>query len=446
MLQPFVQAKCVVFDLDEVQRTNGSGVVFPTESLNCYGDTDCLWHTQERQAVPLENLETFPEAWPMISASANISSSVFHFTGLLPYSARKGESIIGGYWVYACSTTARWVPSALSIDPSVDDVVRSNLSKEVDMQEIFKADGVNMGGSVLRYFDSWMDYVNPLLNITQPQYVGGKESNEERPTSALKMIVSRFALLTTTANGTEVPSFISSDITKQDAQGMLARTYATWFADTLARLGSNFVTTLVLEDTETSVTMAWLNTIASTKNQMTRFAADSLDEIAVLYHDTSSDEGVLDWHNRTMRQMHEMYDAVVAMDFDVERYGYGSGQDSKTLWFALSMIMAYLVIIGLYAIVVTSSALLELLTGLGGRSRFILFSVSAWSDLQDITLLALRSSPPDDADLANVGGGASTSKVWQKVVKIRATEDDAVELVIGDHEGLSSLRRGVKYT
>lgn len=74
----------------------------------------------------------------------------------------------------------------------------------------------------------------------------------------------------------------------------------------------------------------------------------------------------------------------------------------------------------------------------GARGRRILH-VAAWSDLQDLLLLPLKTPAPAGGDLADVGAGAISSGVWKKVVQVRADDRDHVHLVM-DHEAQGATR------
>lgn len=90
----------------------------------------------------------------------------------------------------------------------------------------------------------------------------------------------------------------------------------------------------------------------------------------------------------------------------------------------------------LYALTVGFAHAVKL-TGRGRRLRVL--SVVPWADLQDLIVLALKTPPPRDADLADAGAGFSSPSVWKKTVKARADEQHDVQLALNDEPGMERL-------
>ncbi|GJC78605.1 hypothetical protein ColLi_01443 [Colletotrichum liriopes] len=448
MLQPFVQTKCEAYDRDELQNAGGR-VRYPTRFLNCYGDIGCLDRRGRDELFPLSYLilsntsNAVTELRLAIDApDQDTDGSTLYFIGNLPYTKKEGDFTVQKSWVYACSALARWVPTKLTIDPSVNNTVQSNFSSVTAMREMFKNEDVSVNGSVLSFNSYWMSYVNPALNITRDYYdENGTIVREELPTLALQDITDTLVRMPLTTNGTLIAGDLANSNTKSNAEFLLARLYAAWLADNLARLAAPAKPFLFLERSNTSLEVADLYQIASTEEQTTRYTSKGLDEPYVRDYDADSTKGAADDLNLTMRGLQEEFRAMVPIDFNAERYGYGSGQDSRTQTFAIFTMLAYLGVIGVYALVIALMSLNDCRTGVWGRSRIALFGLRACSDMQDLVVLALRSSAPkegeQDNDGANVRG--ETNRVLQEAVRVRSAEGNTVRLVIGDNEGL--LRR-----
>ncbi|KAF6806526.1 hypothetical protein CMUS01_14345, partial [Colletotrichum musicola] len=72
------------------------------------------------------------------------------------------------------------------------------------------------------------------------------------------------------------------------------------------------------------------------------------------------------------------------IDFEVERYGYGSGQTGRTVDFALAIMLIYLAVVAVYATAVGIRHVLEFFHFSRPGRPVRLLSVIPWSDLQDL--------------------------------------------------------------
>ncbi|KAK8110393.1 uncharacterized protein PG998_006850 [Apiospora kogelbergensis] len=129
---------------------------------------------------------------------------------------------------------------------------------------------------------------------------------------------------------------------------------------------------------------------------------------------------------------------------EVQRYGYETGQQRDTPWFAQTIMCIYLGTVLVYVMAMTMAighvlALFRVRTpGPNGHPVRVL-SVAAWSDLQDLMIRALKTPAPG-GDLADAGGGVKSDSVWKKIVRARADERDHVQLVL-DGEGEGEMRK-----
>ena len=130
---------------------------------------------------------------------------------------------------------------------------------------------------------------------------------------------------------------------------------------------------------------------------------------------------------------------VQAFDFQVERWAYGSGVQSKTLFFALVVNCAYLAFVIIHHV---AALVMYLRVRLGVKKEAGL--VKSWGDMQQLMALALKSVPPEELD--NTGSGVKARSTWRKNVGIRVNEDRDLELVFeAKTTGMMRAHRGMKY-
>lgn len=145
-------------------------------------------------------------------------------------------------------------------------------------------------------------------------------------------------------------------------------------------------------------------------------------------------------HNGTLAEVLESFDAYLRIDIVAERYGYGSGQQRRTLQWAQASMGIYLGIVVVYASWVGIMSVLDIFSPEPSRGRTRVLNVKPWSDLQDLIILALRTPVPNDRDLADAGAGVSSTRVWEKTVRAGADHDLTVQLVLGDVQVAKRLK------
>lgn len=123
---------------------------------------------------------------------------------------------------------------------------------------------------------------------------------------------------------------------------------------------------------------------------------------------------------------------VYEFDVEVERFGYAYGAQIGTVSFARVILLVYLVVFVLYVIY-----------ALWDQMNAHKYTISSWGGLHDIVTLAMNSTPAKE--LENCGAGIERSRTWQERVKIRANDDDRLEMVFQERKDHIKLRPGVKY-
>lgn len=453
MKQPFVQGKCAIYDKDELL-ASGSDAVFPTTSLNCYGDADCL----SLQSNPPRIDPSFYSApghnttglFDLYNNAAPQVKTVMQVAGMMPYASNNMEQKT---WVYACNFLARWVPSTLTVDPQVSNIMESNVSSPATLDRLF-SDTKPQRESVIEIQDSWLDHINPHFNVTHTSVHENPDryENDLGEVSPMGMILNRFLNVYRTGDNRTIVSFDTIDdsknpnLGKKDTESFLAKAYGVFLTDSLARISSHKQTFLLYREDSDNVT--WVD--LAVKNGLWSGAHSYL---AVPNNHTHPSKEVWNGNfdetplNETVEQASRSFRDVVQIDFKAERHGYGSGQSSKTLQFALVMMYIYLGAVAVYGAAVLLSGVLDRMHCAVAGRPVDLKSVAAWGDLQDLLLLALRSEPPRDGDLAHVGAGVvRSSGVWNKVAQVRVDDENTLQLVLDDRAGLLAPQKGVKYS
>ncbi|KAF9870755.1 hypothetical protein CkaCkLH20_11857 [Colletotrichum karsti] len=443
--QPFVHGKCVLYDRDQLLQENGLPY-FPVSALNCYGDAGCLrvqkdkptfksrtWNDTSTHPRMTYNLHYYDKKSP---------GGAMLWAGTIPYvgdSTNTNQKL----WVYTCSFMSRWVPASFTIDSGDSSMLLSNFSSLEDMSQAFE-DSTPQPDRVVQPDPSWVRLIDPSFNMTRMMPGTPENVAEVSETSPIKLILNQF-LDSRSNNGTKVTYIDTVDGDQKSTEIFLTKVFGVLLTDSLARTSSHEKAALILDESPTS--MKWIDlkeqsgyrsgihTVEATNNQTFP---------SVSYLNDDKDRTPLDM---SVEDATQQFRNMVQIDFDTQRYGYGSGQFTKTLQFALIMMYIYLGIVGIYGFTIFSSHAAELFGQLLGRRRFHLRSVVAWGDLADLMLLALRSNPPNDPELDHVGAGVrKTQGVWNKVVKVRIDEDNKVQLVLHEQRGVGPPKRNVLYS
>ncbi|KAK1544414.1 hypothetical protein CPAR01_01916 [Colletotrichum paranaense] len=401
--QPFVQSRCTIHDKGYLADTPGS-ISFPTKSINCFDDADCL----QSQRKPRE----FNEAdWLNNSSLDNISASstffldkenstVVYLNGMIPDSL-SGES---RNLVYICSLYASWAPSNFSMDPSVSDSLQSTFSNDRSMRDMYYGKSQE-DIRVIRFRSNWFKFLNPHWNISNTTTASGVSQIILNFSSKLKV------------NGKTVNVLAPVDGANNTASEIfLAKVFGVYLAEGLARNSQEQRTRIKLNSTDTELTYLDLNEQHGYLGGVHKITPFNNTHHQDEWRDSTTQR------NTTFAAFTEVLNTALPINFTAQRYGYGSGQGRKTLEFAQVMMLIYLGIIAVYAATVGTGYVLELLKVKSGGERIRVLSVIPWSDLQDLIVLALKTPPPSDEDLADAGAGVTSDKVWEKVV--RAESDD----------------------
>ncbi|KAI8278975.1 hypothetical protein K4K56_012915 [Colletotrichum sp. SAR 10_98] len=417
--QPFVHGKCVLYDRDQLLQDKALPS-FPVSALNCYGDAGCLRVQQDKPTFK-------SKTWNDTNVAPRMTYNLHYYdkkspggamliAGTIPY---VGDGSKQRLWVYTCSFLPRWVPASFTLDSGDASMLLSNFSSADDMAAMLQ-NTTAQSDRVVQADSSWVRLIDPEFNMTR--MVPGNSTPSVSATSPIKLILNQF-LDSREQNGTKFTYMDTVDGNQKSTEIFLTKVLGVFLTDSLARTSSHERAALILEDTDSSMKWIDLKEQIGYESGIHRVEAQNNKTYPSLSY----------WNNYTdpiplglsVSEVTQEFRKTVQIEFETQRYGYGSGQFTKTLQFALVMMYIYLAVVGIYGFTIFSSHATELMSQLMGRRRFHLRSVVGWGDLADLMLLALRSNPPDDVELNHVGAGVRKSPgVWNKVVKVRIDEDN----------------------
>ncbi|KAK1838547.1 hypothetical protein CCHR01_18829 [Colletotrichum chrysophilum] len=417
--QPMVQSKCRVYKKQDFPRPDPR-LTYPTEAMECFGDEDCKKIRDSPPVFDADFLFNVNNRSQTISTEYTTKdktvSPVVLIAGQVPFEKDHTKDI-----AYTCSLLATWVPSNFSLDPAVSDVLYSSLSNEEQLRSVHNhtlAEEVR----IIRFNHAWFPYLNPIYEMTNAGGITFK-------TSAVLRIIDLFSGLGSSASSSKAwPIY---DREPADAELYLSKVFGVYLTEALARTGMTRSMMMILDGDNQTMQAIDLNTQYT--NSDGRFEVELFNSNQTRWNFGKGPE----LRDYTLNDLyHKVLPGLLNFDFDVKRYGYGTGHQRKTVTFARVMMYIYLATVVLYAFTVGFAHAVEL-TGRGRRLRVL--SVVPWADLQDLVVLALKTPPPRDDGLADAGAGVSSPTVWKKTVKARADEQHNVRLVLNDEPGMERL-------
>ncbi|TQN65734.1 hypothetical protein CSHISOI_09721 [Colletotrichum shisoi] len=406
LYQPFVQSRCKIYNMEL-----GNKLEYPREDFECFTDRDC----EDRMRDPMPYNKTLAENDGFKNRSVVLNygthkdnSSVIFLSGVIPNTTEGRPTQV----LYMCTQTANWVPSNFSVDSGASDVLHSNLSDGKRMQKTYEDGSANV--LPIHFNKTWSKYANPSWNDSEPTTF-----------SYLYRLVQSFSLKEE-GNGTAERYMALSDPSNTTAiEVFLAKVFGGHLADALARSSFNQWKVLKLDSNSSEIAFIDLRQTYSFRGSRHRFTPNGTDLV------TDEWGGYNQTLNRSFEEAAGDFRAALPINITAERYGYGTGQgqERKTVRFARAMLLIYL---GAVAIYVAAIAVCDALDYLESRQTSRVQSVIPWTDLQELFVLGLRTTPPPpprDEDLVDAGAGVSDTRIWEKVIAARADDGDNVQLV-----------------
>ncbi|KAK1658011.1 hypothetical protein BDP55DRAFT_720985 [Colletotrichum godetiae] len=412
IFQPFVQSKCQVYNIASVSATNEK-LAYPTDALNCFGHPECqtyklnppgledLWWTRS-----IQHNSTFTSGYSIDGDQ----SSIIKIVGKL-----SNPKSTAGDLVFTCGLLASLIPSSFSMTSSQEgNTFHSAFNSKDRMNETFHQNSLDTG-HVITVNETWLRYVNP--NIT-----ASISDDWNNNSTAFYKLIRLFS--GSSEDSDEAPAMPLTELGPNGAEYLLSTVFGVYLTETLARTGAGAMTTVDLEADGNQ--MSGIDLTRQYNPQHGLFNVHPLNETHTKW-DYGTKQSVRDI---TLDFVYnEMLPSRLSLDFDVERFGFGTGHPRKTLTFARAIMYIYIGVVCLYALTVESAHFLQLL---GREQRFWVQGIEPSSRLHELFILALRLSPPNAEELADIGAGVSSPKLWQKRLRARGDRFRHVCLVLDD--------------
>lgn len=419
--QPFVQAKCKVYDKAETF-SSGQSLYYPTEFLNCFDDSVCRLFQEQPQSF----IQTWMNQTERLNRSVvttfrthGTGSPIINIAGQVPDATHNKQNDL----VFGCSLLASWVASNYSLDPTVSRTLKSSISDPNIMRGIFEKKKLD-DGYIIRFNETWFPFLDPNITVIA-------QNGLPLSTTAILRLMDLFTSINDVDGTTQtvLAPIEAGNLTA--AEILLSKVFGVYVADSLARTSSQEGTNLKLEESEDHLV------IVDLLAQHGYFGGVNYFDTFNTTHSTWKRRDVTTLLNKTVSQLSDiMSSGYTKIDFDTERYGFGSGEPRATLTYAVAVMYIYLGTVTVYALAVFFAHALEFLGAKWNNQYIRVWSVLLWDDLQDLVVLALRSQPPYDDDLADSGVDVKSYKVWKKVVKVRADGERNLHLVLHESESL----------
>ncbi|KAK3369859.1 hypothetical protein B0H63DRAFT_485662 [Podospora didyma] len=452
VFQPFVQTKCSAFNatgLANIAKSNATRGWFPTHTLSCFGDTDCesaLSETFNYTLVLSGDPNTIEVGLYAPRQTRNEARALLGAANLLYFDGKEVRRL-----VVSCTLMAHWIP-AFPVRVSLN---ASEFVQELSEYEFYPTnDG---SAKMIQISSAWLSYLDLRLNATttpQKNVSGSLNSTSStitEPTSAIGRLLWPAMRDVVLANGSTVTVFGPGSKTAGGTGLDFGIDFgAAWYDEVPNPVlgGADGMTASSIAFFEKFFSVVVVDGLARVASGYESWAPISSNETTIVAANLGVQQGpaagnwVYDWRpnanfpngsvtiggvgtlplsaNMTQEWLRRRMDDAPKFPLEAERYGYGSGQPSDSMKFALAVMYMYLAVLGVYLLWVVPSFLLRM-----GRQAKI---VAPWEDLQDLLVLAWNSEP--NVGLSREVGGAVTigswhqgKRIWNLPTAIRAEEE-----------------------
>ncbi|GAP89756.1 putative short-chain dehydrogenase [Rosellinia necatrix] len=294
-----------------------------------------------------------------------------------------------------CIIDARWATTDVTFD-TADDLVRTSLTDWLDSGNLLTGD-VDMKAALSKWRISdpislsrdWAATLNSLdLKTSEDSIYYGL--------GFVEYLIQRFVQIGTGEDGQRLLNFFpsSGESTPRDISNDVAIILGTVVADWLSRstLRDTRFTTVLSGEDEGNVTAV---------NLLAQRTVDAFGPTPLA-----------------------AFDGQTAVAFRVQRYGWGYGLSTDTIWFSVVILLAHAALVALYF----GYSFVFWCRAKGWTSN-------AWGSIGELVALAALSPPADE--LRNSGAGINRSKTWMTRLRLREVGSDParLELLVGTRGG-----------
>ena len=326
-------------------------------------------------------------------------------------------------WIFGCSIIAHWMPAALSISPADSNFVESNVTDAISN---FYLDASTISvGTAINIKSDWLHYLLPEMNITLPN---GTIQRTSQLDNIFEPLFNPFRSGNETVLVFDPARDQDADISErrtniERTQSFVQKVFGAIVTEGLARVASNSKSYVVRSSNDTAVVVANIG---------------EEGDISDTVYDWSNGTGVrkdafgvekIDESIKTPQQFLNHMALLTRLDFEAERYGYGSGKVGPTMDFALAVMYAYFIVVGTYFLHVMVVPRLW--------RKQDAPTIVAWGDVVDLILLAWNSKPSPNPKLSQSSVNVENSNPWKIDVGIRAEATGRTQLATNG-EGVES--------
>ncbi|KAH7128169.1 hypothetical protein B0J11DRAFT_524301 [Dendryphion nanum] len=449
--QPLVQVQCTGYSLENIRgKTTRDGSAKDNVDINNFSTTNSSaipvpdWLYDYEYKVPqkfffddlgrisIRKSLTTNLTWLEPPEKSNLSAVAMVTVPYTQYVKSQNVEIQTAI-IHFCSIDARWIGSKHTYDPTQDAHIAHNVTDPLLFQKPktggteanYKDDMEKFGVSpALKLSTQWTEAMNVDTvrgNLTSPAFnwlltpyitldrqdsanATLQQLNETGSQAVYFMFTPGIANLLNSSTGT-----INSIAFNTHASNTIATLLSLQITDALARLRSYSIKT---GDIITNT----VNDTHSTLTPLTAFAGFN----QLLNSRNLTTASLAPYQNR--------------WTFSIQRYGYGYGFRTATIYFGIIILLAHLGLVLLYFIYAFYDFF-----------YMTKWTSSAWGGIAEFAALLINSKAT--MELQNTCAGVDARETWRKNVWIREVENGHLGLVVGEREGLvwRHARRDVPY-
>lgn len=414
---PLVQVQCTAVDYANLmyqQRDNESSIAFDTSAMNDFSGLGSDEYVKNQWKLP-KDVWDFPQpfntmdrinvTWIDASKVENSQKEKLHSSLAVVLTLPEvfytnfpnGTYLTSqGSVVTSCIIDARWAETDVTFDPSKENIVRPSLVDWID------AEDTNLADDDARVVDGRSKWKLSEAIAIDSAWAAALDSGVlENSTpyynwTMVATLLARFIDTIQNEKNETIPYFrASNDV--YDGK-LYTESVSENVAIVLSAVMADWISRSTLRDT-------LFTTLTSTEEN------GNVSTVDLLYQVDSS----------TSRKF-STFDNQTAIAFKIQRYGWGFGLNSGTIWFSIIILMMHAVLVVLYF----GYSFVFWVRNEGWTS-------AAWGSIGE--LVALANLSPSATELKNSGAGINRSQTWMARLRIREHLPGQIELVIGKRGG-----------
>ncbi|KAK4099135.1 hypothetical protein N658DRAFT_498731 [Parathielavia hyrcaniae] len=454
IFQPLVQSDCTDYPVDVLSEVSDIRPPYFSYHLNCLGDPWCesrlgiedatAWlGTKLGDGPGGLNISEWMGTYRLWAPNATDDWEPLLASIILPY--RNGGETHAMH--YLCTIIAHWMPAALSISPAENDFVNSNVSDFIalDSRMDHFDNLTDLAGPAIKIESEWLDFMMPEVNVETPS---GTMKGYRPVGFIIDGLLSEDDTLESFGDIGETQ--FGTYGSRRRARSYVQKAFTGMVAEALSRVAPKSRSYMVNSYNDTTVVVTDIGNHPGAVQESATWSNGMVVDIqprdpgflrikfneSILSHlghlrNVPNDLEVVGNFSSPQEYVDHL-STLTHLGFEVETYGYGSGNGGTATIFAITVVSAYLLIVGTYFlyVMVLCKCLL----------KFDIPTITAWGDVTELVLLAWNSRPHPMLSKTSVAVHWSR---WQVTVGIRADQTGRVSLVTT--AGYEKLKRNELY-